>query len=266
MRVYLLEQSENSVPGGTSWLGPREIAVLAKLRFAKRRADWRLGRWTAKRALATLLKLPERLDLLAQIEILAEASGAPRAFLANASIPLTVSLSHRAGVAICALAPRDARLGCDMERIEPHSAAFGTDYFTAEEQTLLAHVSAADQPRILTLLWSAKESALKALHEGLRLDTRSVCVDGIEGECDLQGWSPLRVRLENGTVFDGWWQGNAWVLRTVVGDPQPDSPIFLEPPSYLRDDMLPGDGQAQPAPRPAKVVRLPQGFPSNRSA
>ena len=150
-----------------------------------------------------------------------------------------------------------------MELIEPHSASFVTDYFTAEEQTLLAQVSAAEQPRILTLLWSAKESALKALHEGLRLDTRSVCVVNISGECDLQGWSPLQVRLEDGAVFQGWWQDNGWVLRTVVADPPPDSPIVLDSPSYLRDDMLP---EAQPAPRQAETVRPAQRFPLNRSA
>ena len=31
-----------------------------------------------------------------------------------------------------------------------------------------------DRPRLLALLWSAKESALKALHEGLRLSTPAV--------------------------------------------------------------------------------------------
>ncbi len=52
------------------------------------------------------------------------------------------------------------------------SDAFVADYFAPEEQTLIAHSSPADRELMLALLWSAKESALKALREGLRLDTR----------------------------------------------------------------------------------------------
>ena len=50
MHVYWLEQTEANVPEDNTWLSPREVAFADRLRFAKRRADWRLGRWTAKRA------------------------------------------------------------------------------------------------------------------------------------------------------------------------------------------------------------------------
>ena len=69
-----------------------------------------------------------------------------------------------------------AELGCDLEIVEPRSDAFIADYFTAEEQALIERTSAADRSLLLALLWSAKESALKALRAGLRLDTRSVIV------------------------------------------------------------------------------------------
>ena len=91
-----------------------------------------------------------------------------------------------------------AELGCDLEIIEPRSDAFVADYFTTEEQALIARASAADRPRLLALLWSAKESALKALHEGLRLDTRCVIVSPFDESFDLNGWSPLRVRYTGG--------------------------------------------------------------------
>ena len=42
------------VPDGDDWLGPDERAVLAGLRFSRRRADWRLGRFAAKRLLREL--------------------------------------------------------------------------------------------------------------------------------------------------------------------------------------------------------------------
>ena len=39
------------------------------MRFAKRRADWQLGRWTAKHAVAACLQLPADLPSLASIEV-----------------------------------------------------------------------------------------------------------------------------------------------------------------------------------------------------
>ena len=229
MQIYLLEQTESVVPTGDNWLGQREIIALHRMRFAKRRADWRLGRWTAKRALAACLKLPDSIPALAEVEIIAGSSGAPEAFRANAPLPVTISLSHRAGTAICSVVRGNARMGCDMELIEAHSQAFVTDYFTAEEQTLIAHTSAAEKPRIITLLWSAKESASKALRQGLRLDTRWLSVTKMVGTWEMHGWNPLHVRYRDGRMFQGWWQGNDWLLRTVVADPAPKPPILLEP-------------------------------------
>ncbi len=75
---------------------------------------------------------------------------------------------------MCVVAPAGVSLGCDLEVIEPRSAAFVTDYFTRNEQALVERTSKEERPRLVTLLWSAKESALKALHVGLRLDTNSV--------------------------------------------------------------------------------------------
>ena len=142
----------------------------------KRRADWRLGRWTAKRALSVYLDVPAHPHVFRKMEIRAAPSGAPEAFFDSQPAAVTISLSHRAGIAVCAVAMSGVKMGCDLEIVEPRSDAFVADYFTLEEQALIAHASAADRHRLLALLWSGKESALKALHEGLRLDTRSVVV------------------------------------------------------------------------------------------
>ena len=66
-------------------------------------------------------------------------SGAPEAFIAGRPRRMSsLSLSHSDGTAFCALAAAGASLGCDVEKVEPHSAAFLADYFTAEEQDLVA--------------------------------------------------------------------------------------------------------------------------------
>jgi 4'-phosphopantetheinyl transferase len=123
--------------------------------------------------------------------------------------------------------------------IEARSDAFVADYFTESEQVLVARVCAAERSRLVTLLWSAKESALKALREGLRLDTRSVTVSPINGGFNLNGWSPLQVRCADGRSFYGWWQQGHGMVRTLVANPAPDSPILLPAPTRFSDCASP---------------------------
>ena len=235
MNVYWLEQTETDVPAENDWLSQNEVARLDALRFSKRRADWRLGRWTAKCALSLCLDVPAHPQVFKKIEIRPAASGAPEVIFANQPAAVTISLSHRDGRAACAVAMSGVEMGCDLEIVEPHSDAFVADYFTSEEQALVARAAAADRPRLLTLLWSAKESALKALHEGLRLDTRWVTVSPFAASFDLNGWSPLQVRYTGERVFHGWWQRTDNILRTVVAAQPLDSPIALTIPAHCFD-------------------------------
>jgi 4'-phosphopantetheinyl transferase len=230
MDVYWLEQIEADLPAENDWLSPSEALQLRGMRIAKRRADWRLGRWTAKRAVSVYLNLPSHPSALADIEIRPAPSGAPEVFFANQPAAVTISLSHRAGVAVCAMAPSGVALGCDLEVIEARSGAFIADYFTAEEQALVARASAADRPRLLTLLWSGKESALKALGAGLRLDTRCVVVSPVTFSPlhHLPDWQPLQVRHASDQVFHGWWQHTANLVRTLVTAPPLAQPIVLK--------------------------------------
>ena len=235
MKVYWLEQTEADVPAENDWLSPREAVCLNAMRFPKRRADWRLGRWAAKCALSITLEAPANPQIFKKIEIRPAPSGAPEAFFGNQPAAVVISLSHRDGRAICAVTMSGMEMGCDLEMIEPRSDAFVTDYFTIEEQALVAGASAADRDRLLALLWSGKESALKALHTGLRLDTRSVIVNPRAESFDLNGWSPLRVRSTAGQVFHGWWQRSDNIVRTVVADPPPDPPIPLNVSAHFFD-------------------------------
>jgi 4'-phosphopantetheinyl transferase len=235
MSVYWLEQTEADVPPENDWLSAEEALLLEGMRFAKRRGDWRLGRWTAKRALAVYLNLRTHPQVLAKIELRPAASGAPQVFFANEAAVVTISISHRDGRAVCALAPSGVELGCDLEVIEPRSDAFIADYFATEEQALIAQASVTTRPRLLALLWSGKESALKALQAGLRLDTRCVIVSCVDASLDFNDWSPLQVRYANDRVFHGWWQYTENILRTLVADPPADLPILLKIPAYTTD-------------------------------
>jgi 4'-phosphopantetheinyl transferase len=261
MKVYWLEQTEADVPEGNDWLNAREFDFLSCLRFAKRRADWRLGRWTAKRALSVCLNLPKSPAEFAKIEIWPLSSGAPEVRFENQPASVTISLSHRVNRAACAIAPAAVQLGCDVELVEPRSDAFISDYFTSVEQNMIARQPVETRPRLSALLWSAKESALKALHAGLRLDTRSVTVEPGGLSLDIHDWSPLLVRCASGQIFHGWWQTTDNFVRSVVADPAPASPISLRitaaSPGSVRRNLSWGkggaDGGQSPFPWPGPV-------------
>ncbi len=216
--VYWLEQKQADVPACLDWLTPGERAHLGAMRFPKRGDDWRLGRWTAKRAVAAYLG-----ETLQSIEIRSAESGAPEVFVDSESAPVKISLSHRSGVALCALTENSTGLGCDLELIEDRCDAFLTDYFTDEEQALVADAPPAEQGRLITLLWSAKESVLKALRVGLRADPRSItCGIGLPACPRARGaprsatvWSSLHA-CSNGQAFEGWWREAEGLVRTFA--------------------------------------------------
>lgn len=235
MDVFWYEQFERDVPDENDWLSASEAKFMEGLRFAQRRTPWRLGRWTAKRAVAAHLNWPDSPSALAQVEIRPAASGAPEVFFNNQLAAVTISLSHRNGCAICAVAPGAIELGCDLELIRPHSDAFLADYFTAEEQALVAKQSAPGRSCLLTLLWSAKESALKALQTGLRLDTRSVVIDPPDLSRDLRNWQPILARYAGEKVFHGWWQAADDMVRTIVASPPPATPVLLQIAASVRN-------------------------------
>jgi len=240
IEVSWLEQTGADVPAADDWLSAGEADRLSGMRFAKRRGDWRLGRWTAKRTVSFYLDLPADPRSLARIEIRSALSGAPEVFLGGEPAPATISISHREGRAACAIAGPEVTLGCDLEIVEPRSEAFAGDYFTAAEQELLAQSSPADRWRLLALLWSGKESVLKALRVGLRLDTRCVSVDPIDAllPAGSNSWRPLHGHHE-GQDFHGWWQRADNVVRTMVAAPPSAPPrvylsnVIVDSPEYL---------------------------------
>ena len=219
--VCWLEQTSAGLPAEDDWLSYGEAVRLRAMRFEKRRADWRLGRWTAKRAVSMYLDLPADPLSLGRIEIRAAPGGAPEVFFGSDPAPVTISISHRADIAACAIAGPGVALGCDLEVIEPRGAAFAGDYFTAAEQELVNLASPADRWRLLALLWSGKESLLKALRVGLRIDTRLVAVDPLIGLASgADAWRPLHARYD-GSLFHGWWRQTHNLVRTMVADPAP---------------------------------------------
>jgi 4'-phosphopantetheinyl transferase len=227
--VHWLLLAAADVPATDEWLAPAERARLAELRVPARRADWRLGRWTAKRAVAARLPPSGPPPSPAAVEVRPAADGAPQVLVGGSPAPLAISLSHRAGMAVCMVAPAGAALGCDLELVAPRSDAFVADYLTVPERAAVQSAAAAEQPLLVTLVWSAKESMLKALRTGLRLDTRWVAVDQ-PAAAGPGRWRPLTVRHPaTGQAAHGWWRHDAGRVLTMVATPPPAVPRPIQP-------------------------------------
>jgi 4'-phosphopantetheinyl transferase len=231
--VRWLARGMHEVSPSADWLSPAESARLATLRFPKRRTEMRLARWTAKHAIARALDLGDDVGTLALIEIRAQPTGAPVAFVGAERAPVAVSMTDRADWAVCVVAPVDLAVGCDLELVEARSDAFVRDWFTPAEQDLVFGAEPGEARQLLAnLVWSAKESALKVLETGLRRDTRSVEVDVAEAAGQVR-WARLVVRAEEGSTFPGWWRRYGDFVLTFAADADCDPPVSLEVPTRL---------------------------------
>lgn len=226
------------VPASDEWLAPEEMEVLGRLKIQKRRSDFRLGRFAAKRALTSAWSRTGH-AARPSFTIVAAADGAPEArFEDGKAAPFSLSISHSHAHAACAVAATDQgslRLGCDLELIEPRSEELVRQFFTPSEQEGVLSLSADDAPLVATLVWSAKESALKALRSGLRADTRSVEIEWLHGE-SASDWQPLAASSASGPKLIGFWRTlsvvepgqplRTWVL-TLLSEPACSTPELL---------------------------------------
>lgn len=219
-----------------AWLSDAERARYAGLKTEKRRQDWLLGRWTAKRLVQDVLQQQGDTIPLHNLVIDNWASGEPYVQLPNLPInqsPLSLSISHSHGRAFCAVWPQANRaIGADLERIAPRSDAFVADYFTKAEIACLDNgqspIANRQSPTadyelrdtLATAVWSAKEAVLKALHLGLTVDTRSVSC--LVRPLTENTWTPFDIELDrrrlgdNLPLLSGWQRAMGDFVLTLV--------------------------------------------------
>jgi 4'-phosphopantetheinyl transferase len=228
-----LALGEDALPPGEQWLAPGEAAILAELRYTKRRNEFLLRRLVTKQAIAWITGRSTDPATLAGIEVCNAPSGAPYVCVDGAPSEVGVSISDRAGWAVCVTWPTETpAAGCDLELVEPRSPGFVRDFLTAAEQDLVASCTVGDERDAVTnLIWSAKESALKVLRVGLRRDTRTLEVT--PGAAGPDGWGALTVRAVEGTMFPGWWRREGRFLLTVAAEVAGPPPVALGDPGVL---------------------------------
>jgi len=225
---------EDALPDGLEWLSARERARFEALRFTKRRNEYLLRRWVGKRTVAARVGLDTGPVSLARIEVLNRITGAPYVSIEGAVAPWEISLSDRAGCAVALIGAvgggSRGALGIDLELVERRSEGFVTDFLTRAEQDWVRGAAAQDprlgQDAAANLVWSAKESALKVLHLGLRADTRWVEVT-LASDARGDGWARFTAVWRGGQVMPGWWRRDGAYLLTVAAE------VHLDPPRVL---------------------------------
>lgn len=219
-----LARGERDVPSGRQWLTSSEATRAAGMRFTKRRSEYLLRRFAGKSAVAAAVGLPGDPDALGRIGVLNRRTGAPYVQVDGADLGLDVSLTDRAGWAVCLVGPDLGAVGVDLEIVETRSPGFVGDFLTQAEQDLVAAAPGPDGfDAAANLVWSAKESALKVLRTGLRADTRTVevhvadpsAIDAAVPAGGASGWQELSVAWGT-TRFPGWWRRDGVFLLTVV--------------------------------------------------
>jgi len=209
--IHWLIESALDLQEKPEWfLSKAEQEKYASFRSKKRRDEWLLGRWTAKRLLqAMLLGRDDYLVALDAIEIANDADGAPFATCnpllvsgrAPQSVAWNLSLSHSREHALCAISPlfvgegAGERLGADLEYIEPRAGNFVGDYFTAREIARVNASAPAQRDIVVNAIWSAKEAALKALRKGLSVDTRAVEISIAPFQDASEQWTRFEIEL-----------------------------------------------------------------------
>ena len=204
-------------------LTPAELAHYNGYYSPRRRRDWLLGRWTAKRLIQRHMAATSGFQPpLDSFTIAQDPSGAPyvasehpalAAQFCHARMPISISISHSHGYAFCAVTdhqPADyqqknqqqishawaaAHLGADIELIDRRNPTFADDFFTRDEQFALQSVPSHQRAMMNTATWSAKEAVLKAIHLGLRADPHQV-------QCLLRAdqprmWTPFLIEMNH---------------------------------------------------------------------
>jgi len=199
----------------------RCTSVACTFQSVEQTGDWENGR--PKSAVAAHLNLPRHYQGLRQIEILPDASGAPRVCVANESARLSISLTHREGKAACAITDNDIALGCDLEIIEPHSNAL------LQTTLLVKNRRQFPQSMVFSAIFSSpcsgaqKRVLSKPCETGLRADTRSVVINFLDvhsfAPCSpngLNGWHSLQAHYGTDVMLHGWWQASGRWIRSLV--------------------------------------------------
>lgn len=124
------------------------------------------------------------------------------------------SLSHSAGLAVCAAVSPARPLGVDLERIRPRDALSLAEWVCSPaERETLAGLRGGEQLTRFYLLWTLKEAFIKAAKLDFPADMASI---GLDTAGDLRA-PPGRWRAASYRLGEEWICSVAWLAS--AGDP-----------------------------------------------
>ncbi len=180
-------------------LSRNELEIYAGYTVPKRRRDWLLGRWAAKRVLHHVVRTRLGIDIpLTEVRIERADTGVPLPDLhpTYAIGPMSLSISHSGGLAAAAVtAGPEAIVGIDLEPVLPRHPRLPGDYFTDAEQRFVRTARGPLHDRAVTSVWCTKEAVLKVLGVGLSVTTRSLECLPDELAAEHPRWRPCSVEL-----------------------------------------------------------------------
>lgn len=211
------------------YLSPPELMVYQSMAVPKRKVEWLAGRVFAKQIIKNSVQnaadVPDN-----AVEIRKGILGAPEVYVQGLQLPIRISVSHSQQAVLAAVCTDpEIEFGIDMEVIEERDQAFIDDYFTPSEREWICEAGSAAQALRSTLLWSAKESVLKALRIGLRVDTRSVEVSSDPENNPVDGWNRLTAlsSLEEQKTWQIFWQVQQRFVLTLCVPAEQDIDIKI---------------------------------------
>ncbi len=157
-----------------SYLHPQEHEYFNALKFEKRRKDYLLGRYCAKRAIQVLEQDARPENIFIDHGVFSQPVVINRG---NMQVSIAHSGSFGASVAFSESCP----MGIDIERVDINKSDVLESQMTKEE-TKLIDLFPFSYQAALTSLWTSKESLSKALKTGLTTPFHSFEISRIEVE------------------------------------------------------------------------------------
>ena len=149
------------------YLDQTEIDAYLAFKIPKRQKEWLAGRIYVKQLYHRVMDLDVALP---SIRIDRLPDGQPLLKLNGQPVGESISISHSHGWVAAAVDPLGQPIGIDLEQVELRDEAFLADYFTDNERNWIESSHELTREQKTTLIWSCKESVLKALGQGLHLD------------------------------------------------------------------------------------------------
>jgi 4'-phosphopantetheinyl transferase len=201
-----------------------ELIEYKQFRIPKRQEEWIASRIAGKRLINKVLKTEGLRH--SDIMIKKERSGQPYVWIQGIGrIPGGFSLSHSNGYVLCGhTSSVESGFGLDLEMIESRSLEFVQDFFSNQEIKKYHGLSDQERNEYATLVWSAKESFLKAVGVGLSIDTKKIEIVDASRKSNNSVWSECLVvfNAQKGLFYRILWQrvGNfIWTVCVPASQP-----------------------------------------------